>query len=306
MVDATEEVSDKGFESGDVPWLHLPVKAIAHVQAPGLVEQRLGIVQLAHAQAAILKGHARLLAVLGDLPERRAGAALRGVAQVEVGVEVEDADTRARLALAQVFGQAQKAGIGDLVPAAQPQRQMALLEQLADALGISLLRTFQVSADTGDVAAVVQSALATPGQVGQGFAQGLWPLAGAATALVAADAFVARQAHQGAAGCLRAAVRLHPLVPAQCRRAFVSVNTALPHGHGEMCGHAGYSRLIQSSRAPTRRATSRVQRVRRSLFCWARMAGAIRLIAPCKRLRLSSTGALTPQIPSSISPRLTA
>ncbi|MNJ24505.1 hypothetical protein D3C77_189280 [compost metagenome] len=231
---------------------------------------------------------------------------MRGVAQVEVGVEVEDADTRARLALAQVFGQAQKAGVGDLVPAAQPQGQMALVEQLTDALGIGLLRTFQVSADTGDVAAVVQSALATPGQVGQGFAQGLWPLAGAAAALVAADTFVARQAHQGAAGRLRAAAGLHPLVPAQCRRAFVSVNTALPHGHGEMCGHAGYSRLIQSSRAPTRRATSRVQRVRRSLFCWARMAGAIRLIAPCKRLRLSSTGALTPQIPSSISPRLTA
>ncbi|MNO97540.1 hypothetical protein D3C76_892510 [compost metagenome] len=167
MVDATEEVIDKGFESGDVPRLHLPIKAIAHVQAPGLVEQRLGIVQLAHAQAAILKGHARLLAVLGDLPERRAGTALGAMAQVEVRIEIDDADARALFVPSQMSGQAKKTGVGDFVPAAQAQWQMPLIKQFRHSLGIGLLGAFQIAAEADEVAAVIHRTLAAPGQVSQ-------------------------------------------------------------------------------------------------------------------------------------------
>ncbi|MNS87269.1 hypothetical protein D3C72_1212080 [compost metagenome] len=94
-----------------------------------------------------------------------------GVAQVKMGIEIENADTWARLVLAQVFGQPEEAGIGNFMAAAQAQGQVALVEQLADLFGVSLLRTFQVAADTFDVTAVVEPTLAAPGQVGQCLAQ---------------------------------------------------------------------------------------------------------------------------------------
>ena len=120
MINAAQEVIQKGFQGRHVPAVHVAVEAVTHVQPLGLLEQGLGVVQLANAEAAIGERHVRALAILGNLAKGRAGAALLAMAQVKVRVKIENADTRRRGVTAQVVGQPAETGEGDFMPPAQP------------------------------------------------------------------------------------------------------------------------------------------------------------------------------------------
>ncbi len=218
-------------------------------------------------------------------------------------VEIEDTDARQAFMPTQVAGEAGEAGVGDFVAAAQADHPVAAREQVGDALRVAFLGGFQIVAGD-DVAGIVDRLLAVPGQVGQRATQGWRSVARALATLVAAHAFVAGEPEQHAGRFGVVCVGTHPLVPAPRVGAFLAIDPALP----EARVGAGYieTPVGQSSRAASRAAASRVHCRKHSLRDWARKAGAIRLRAPCRRWRLSSSGTLMPQTPSSISPWLTA
>ena len=121
--------------------------------------------------------------------------------------------------------------------------------------------------------------------------------------LVAAHAFVAGETEQHAGRFGVVCVGTHPLVPAPRVGAF---QLSIRPCQRLMSGRGTSKLLLVSQPRGSRAAASRVHCRKRSLRDWARKAGAIRLRAPCRRWRLSSSGTLMPQTPSSISPWLTA
>ena len=160
------------------------------------------------------------------------------MAQVKVRVKIENADTRRRGVTAQVVGQPAETGEGDFMPPAQPQRQVALFQQVADQRRVGVLCAFEVAARTCHVTRVVERRRAVPGQIGQRFAQGGWPLARAGSALIAFHSFVTGQANQRRARGQARRQRLDPLVPAQRALPFGGVNAPGPQGHVRYNGHA--------------------------------------------------------------------
>ncbi|MNI88586.1 hypothetical protein D3C73_1458990 [compost metagenome] len=84
------------------------------------------------------------------------------MAQIKVGIKVENADPRMRGGLAQMIGQAAKAGKGDFMAATQPQRQMPLVEQITDVVSVNLLRAFEIAVGAAHVACVIQRRMAVP------------------------------------------------------------------------------------------------------------------------------------------------
>lgn len=204
----------------------------------------------------------------------------------------------------QVVGQAGETGVGDLVAAAQADHLVTAPEQLGDAPGITLLGAFQVFGSL-DVAGVVERLFTVPGQVGQGPAQSRWALARALASLVAAHALVAGETQQYA-GCPGALVigRIHWCQRRAPAPSWLSIRPCQRLMSGAGCIGTPVYRSVQP-RGKSRGGVE-VHWRRRSLRAWARRAGAIRLRAPCRRRRLSRSGTLIPQTPSSISPWLTA
>ena len=303
VVDGLQEAVEEGFAAFQVPRLQLTVQQVAHTQALGLVEQRRGVAQAADAQAAVGERPVAGLAEFGDLAERRAGAGPFGVAQVEMRVEIEDTDARQALMPTQVAGEAGEAGVGDFVAAAQSDHPVAAREQVGDALRVAFLGGFQIVAGD-DVAGVVDRLLAVPGQVGQRATQGWRSVARALATLVAAHAFVAGEPEQHAGRFGVVCVGTHPLVPAPRVGAFLAIDPALPEAHVGGGVHRNSCRSVQ----PRGKSRGGVEGPLPQAFA-ARLGaqgGAIRLRAPCRRWRLSSSGTLMPQTPSSISPWLTA
>ncbi|MNN25194.1 hypothetical protein D3C81_1386530 [compost metagenome] len=151
------------------------------------------------------------------------------VAQVEVGVEVDDAQARRLAGVVQVGGEAQPAAVGQLVAAAEDDRPVAGGQQCGDPRAELALRRVEVAVGAGHVAGVEDRAAAVPGQVGQRAADRLRPGGGADAAVVAAHALVAGEAEQGHAGRAGGGQRLDALVPAQGVRP--GIDPAAPRRH---------------------------------------------------------------------------
>ncbi|WP_259304526.1 hypothetical protein [Thermomonas sp. S9] len=202
-----------------------PQLVIAHVVHPegvGGVEQHARVGRNADAIDPVLERQAIGARVFDRLQERRAGTALRLPAQVEVGIEVDDRQPRP--ARADVPRQAQIAGIGDLVAAAQAHGQMPRVQQAGHGVRIARLRGFEVAIGAGDGAGVVQRRLVQHRQVGQHPAQRGRPLRRAHAAVIAAHALVAGEAQQRNARCGIRRHRAHPLVPAPGASVFRQID----------------------------------------------------------------------------------
>jgi hypothetical protein len=151
------------------------------------------------------------------------------VAQVEMGVEVDDADPRGMVA-GEVLGQAGPAAEGHFVAAAEHHGEMAGIQQRADVAPEAGLGRFQVAVLADHVASIVGRRLAVPGQVGQGLAHRQRRGGGADPTMVAAHALVAGEAEQGQARLAVAAKGANALVPARAVR--LGVGTPAPGLHG--------------------------------------------------------------------------
>ena len=120
----------------------LLVQPVAHAQRSGTAEQRLRVGKAADAQHVVVERPALRLAPVGDLAERRARVALRGHAQIEMGVEVDDQQA---LPVRVRACEALERAPGDFVSAAHHQRAAALGHHVAYATGQRLLRVWSDS-----------------------------------------------------------------------------------------------------------------------------------------------------------------
>ncbi len=151
------------------------------------------------------------------------------IAQVEMRVEVDDADLRRRLPSGEMLGQAGPAAEGHLMAATEHQRQVPRLQQRTDATRQARLGGGQVAVLADHVAGVEGRRFTVPGQVGQSLAQGQRPAGGADATMIASHALVAGEAEQGQAWLAGLGQRLDALVPARAVR--LGVGTTAPGSH---------------------------------------------------------------------------
>ena len=215
---------------------------IVHAQLPRLFEQAHGVAVLLDADGEVVVRRALGPAHVRHLAEHRAGGIAHVVgAQVEVRVEVHDAELRRAALVLEVIVLALKVAEGRLVTAAEHDGEEPAAQYLLDReaqLTLALLKRDLVA---DDVARVEELDLLRKGagQVRHLTAHEVRRERRAGAALVARHALVAAKADKGKAERpveRRTAVveieRLHPLVPAEGVVIAVAVYAALPAGHG--------------------------------------------------------------------------
>ncbi len=170
-------------------------------------------------------------ALLGDLEEGGAGTRLLSLhAQVEVGIEIDDADP----ALTdQMTVETAPAAERHLVTASHHQREVSLIQQARYPLGQAGMSGIEIAVVAGQIPAVIDGTGQMPGTVGQQLADRQRCASGPHAPLVAAHPLVTGKAHQGDAGFGRPAQRpvLHLVVPAQGELAIFRILAPLPDRH---------------------------------------------------------------------------
>ena len=122
------------------------------------------------------------------------------MAQVQVGVDIDDADARRAAGGFQVSGQAEEAAVSHFVAAAEHDGKLTVVQQAGHLPAQFGLGGFQFVVAAMHVAGVVGGLRLMPGQIGQRAADGARRGRRARAALVAAHAGVAGKAQQGDAG----------------------------------------------------------------------------------------------------------
>src|SRR3990167_1353321 len=248
---------DKGRQFGadgrQTAFPDLAVFTHQHVQLGGALEQGAGVARATDAQTGIGERPATGGALLGDLGERRAGrTGVSRVAQIEVRVEIDNADTRGghpwdghpwgghprRSSAGQMLGDTLPAAEGHFMAATQHDGQVPGIQQRADVMAETRLGAFQIAVGAQHITSVIGRALAMPGQIGQRFAHRQRTIYRANAAMVAPHAFVAGETEQGHAGLAVGTDRLNALVPA--RAVGFRVDAALPELHGVAISVHGY------------------------------------------------------------------
>src|SRR5262252_9220612 len=101
----------------------LLVRAPDGTKFAGAIEQRGGVPRFGDAKAAVMKRHSIRAAKVCHAQERRAGIRLRRRAQIEMRVEIYDADAWRRGFRFQEICQSPERAISDFVAAAEADRK---------------------------------------------------------------------------------------------------------------------------------------------------------------------------------------
>ena len=166
-------------------------------------------------------------AVGGNLRKRRAGSGLGCFADVEVGIEIDDANHLVRVRC----GKAAPGAVGGFVATTQHQREMPVARQLFHRSGQPQVGSVQIAIGTGHIAHIAQWPVLMPGQIGQRLADDGWCGSGTDTALIAPHAFVTGKADNADTSRQAGGKRRGQLVPAAGQFAFASINTTAPQLH---------------------------------------------------------------------------
>jgi len=99
---------------------------------------------------------------------------------------------------------AEKAAIGDFMPAAEHDGMDAPVQQFSDALAQAFLHGLKIAIRARDIAGVMDDGVAMDGQPPQHLPDGRRPLRGTGAAVIAADTFVAGEAENSCSAlCIR-------------------------------------------------------------------------------------------------------
>ncbi|MNS36155.1 hypothetical protein D3C72_683410 [compost metagenome] len=208
---------------------HLLVQHMPDSQRLGAGKERRRVGGLGHPEAGVSKGRALGGALLGYLEEGGARACLLLLhAQIEVGIEVDDADP----ALAtQMAIEAAPAAEGHLVAPPQHQREVTQIQRTGDPLGQPVVGGIEIAVLAGQIAAVMDGTAQMPGAVGEQLAHRQRGSGGADPPLVAAHPFVTGKTEQHHAGLAVGLPGLHLVVPAQGQFTIFRILAPLPDRH---------------------------------------------------------------------------